>query len=69
MGETKSHQFREDPGTVRFSSRSGILTAHTDHDGTITLDFPAAPLTETAAPDLLAESLGTSPEATYRTGT
>ena len=31
------------PGTVRFVSRSGVLVAHTADDGTITLDFPAAP--------------------------
>lgn len=55
-------------GRVRFSSRSGILTAYAENDGTITLDFPAASLTEVAAPDLLAESLGAKPEATYGTG-
>ena len=38
------------PGTVRFVSRSGVLVAHTADDGTITLDFPAAPPTEVARP-------------------
>jgi PhzF family phenazine biosynthesis protein len=56
------------PGTVRFASRFGVLIAHTRHDGTITLDFPAAPPTQAAAPDGLAEALGTTPQATYRTG-
>ena len=42
------------PGTVRFVSRSGVLVAHTADDGTITLDFPAAPATEVPAPDGLA---------------
>ena len=37
------HRDRGTPGTVRFVSRSGILVAHTADDGTITLDFPAAP--------------------------
>jgi PhzF family phenazine biosynthesis protein len=62
------HTDRGTAGTVRFSSRSGVLIAHTDHDGTITLDFPAASITEASAPDFLAESLGVRPEATYGTG-
>ena len=37
------HRDRGAPGTVRFMSRSGVLVAHTAEDGTITLDFPAAP--------------------------
>ena len=37
------HRDRGTPGTVRFVSRSGVLVAHTADDGTITLDFPAAP--------------------------
>jgi Phenazine biosynthesis-like protein len=44
------HTDRGTPGTVRFRSQSGILIAHTRHDGTITLDFPAAPPTEAPAP-------------------
>ncbi len=62
------HNDRGTPGTVRFSSRSGVLVTHTHHDGTITLDFPAAPVTEVPVPDGLAESLGAKPEATYHTG-
>ena len=59
---------RRAPGTVRFASRSGVLVAHSADDGTITLDFPAAPATEVGAPDGLAEALGATPRATYATG-
>src|SRR4051794_39083260 len=59
---------RGTPGTVRFMSRSGVLVAHTADDGTITLDFPAAPVSEAPAPDGLAEALGATPRATYSTG-
>jgi PhzF family phenazine biosynthesis protein len=62
------HRDRGIPGTVRFASRFGVLIAHTRHDATITLDFPAAPPTQAAAPDGLAEALGTTPQAIYRTG-
>jgi PhzF family phenazine biosynthesis protein len=59
---------RGTPGTVRFMSRSGVLVAHTAQDGTITLDFPAAPVSDTPAPDGLAEALGATPQATCSTG-
>ena len=36
------HTDRATPLTVRFASPFGILIARTRHDGTITLDFPAA---------------------------
>jgi PhzF family phenazine biosynthesis protein len=62
------HHDRGGPGTVRFSTRSGVLAAHTDEDGTITLDFPAANLTETPITDGLAKALGVEPQATYDTG-
>jgi PhzF family phenazine biosynthesis protein len=62
------HHDRGGPGTVRFSTRSGVLAAHTDENGTITLDFPAANLTEIPIPDGLAKALGVEPEATYDTG-
>jgi PhzF family phenazine biosynthesis protein len=62
------HRDRGTPGTVRFMSASGVLVAHTADDGTITLDFPAAPATEVPAPDGLAQALGTTPQATYATG-
>lgn len=62
------HRDRGTPGTVRFVSRSGVLVAHTADDGTITLDFPAAPASEVPAPDGLAAALGATPDATYATG-
>jgi PhzF family phenazine biosynthesis protein len=62
------HRDRGTPGTVRFVSRSGILVAHTADDGTITLDFPAAPTTAVAAPEGLTAALGATAEATYATG-
>jgi PhzF family phenazine biosynthesis protein len=62
------HRDRGTPGTVRFMSRSGVLVAHTAQDGTITLDFPAAPISEVPAPAGLAEALGATPLGTYATG-
>jgi PhzF family phenazine biosynthesis protein len=49
-------------------SQSGVLVAHTAQDGTITLDFPAAPVSEAPTPDGLAEALGATPRATCATG-
>jgi PhzF family phenazine biosynthesis protein len=66
-----AHALRADrgaPGTVRFSSLSGVLVTHTREDGSITLDFPAATLTEVPAPAGLAEALGAAPEAMFETG-
>jgi PhzF family phenazine biosynthesis protein len=63
------HTDRAMPLTVRFASGGGILIAHTRDDGSITLDFPTAPLTAAPAPDGLTEALGTQPDAVYRTGT
>ncbi|RSM78713.1 PhzF family phenazine biosynthesis protein [Kibdelosporangium aridum] len=62
------HQDRGAPATVRFATRSGILVAQSFDDGTITLDFPAATITDSAAPDGLADALGAQPVATYQTG-
>ena len=55
-------------GAVSFSTLSGVLVAHAHADGTITLDFPAARLTEAALPEGLGEALGAVPEAIYGTG-
>ncbi|MCK8678393.1 PhzF family phenazine biosynthesis protein [Streptomyces lichenis] len=56
-------------GAVRFRSRrSGTLVAQADEDGTVTLDFPAAPGTETPVPQGLAEALGQKPDTAFRTG-
>ncbi|MEV8530771.1 PhzF family phenazine biosynthesis protein [Streptomyces sp. NPDC051211] len=54
-------------GTVRFTSRRyGVLETRAHRDGSITLDFPAAPGAEVPVPDGLSEALGVSPEATFR---
>lgn len=66
-----AHALHADTGqaaTLRFRTRSGILTAHTQDDGEITLDFPAAVATERANPDGLAAALGVAPVAVYGTG-
>ncbi|WKK23178.1 PhzF family phenazine biosynthesis isomerase [Streptomyces olivoreticuli] len=55
-------------GTVRFSARCGILTATAHEDGSITLDFPTAPLTPTAPPEGVATALGAEPIGTHDTG-
>ncbi len=62
LGDRPLHGDRGTLGTVRFASRFGVLLAHTRHDGTITLDFPAAAPTQAAAPDGLAEAPGGIPE-------
>jgi PhzF family phenazine biosynthesis protein len=62
------HTDRATPLTVRFASRFGLLIARTRHDGTITLDFPAAFPAEAPAPDGLAQALGAEPGAAYSTG-
>ncbi len=66
-----AHAMRADQGslgTVRFRTRGGVLSAHAEPDGTITMDFPAAEVVETEAPDGLAEVLGAKPEAVHSTG-
>ncbi|GGS48664.1 PhzF family phenazine biosynthesis protein [Streptomyces griseoviridis] len=56
-------------GPVRFATRGGVLVATPDAaDGSITLDFPTAPLTPAEAPAGLAEALGTEPRAVLDTG-
>lgn len=53
---------------VRFRTRAGDLHAEAAGDGTITLDFPAAPLTPAQAPPGLAEALGGKPLTVLDTG-
>ncbi|TCO15346.1 PhzF family phenazine biosynthesis protein [Kribbella steppae] len=53
-------------GKVRFSTRSGILTAALGER--ITLDFPISRTTEIDAPAGLAEALGAKPESVHSTG-
>ena len=60
------HEDRGAAGTVRFSTASGVLAAHTDDDGRVTLDFPIAPVTECAVPEGLAKALGIEPESAHR---
>ncbi|MEU3827837.1 PhzF family phenazine biosynthesis isomerase [Streptomyces sp. SID486] len=55
-------------GPVRFATRSGVLTATPAADGSITLDFPTAPLTPAAIPDGVADALGAEPVAVFDTG-
>ncbi|MFG2503586.1 PhzF family phenazine biosynthesis protein [Streptomyces sp. NPDC048441] len=55
-------------GPVRFTTRSGILTTTAHTDGTITMDFPTAPLTPAEVPAGVAEALGAEPLVAYDTG-
>lgn len=55
-------------GTVRFATRSGILTTTASDDGSITMDFPTAPLTPVDTPPEVAAALGTEPLCAYDTG-
>ncbi|WP_031089620.1 PhzF family phenazine biosynthesis protein, partial [Streptomyces sp. NRRL WC-3549] len=55
-------------GTVRFASRSGVLRTTAHQDGSLTLDFPTAPLTPVAAPHGLADALGAEPRSVHDTG-
>ncbi|MFF2508657.1 PhzF family phenazine biosynthesis protein [Streptomyces sp. NPDC058067] len=55
-------------GPVRFATRSGVLVASPGEDGTITLDFPTAPLTRVDTPDGVAAALGAEPLSVHDTG-
>ncbi len=55
-------------GPVRFATRSGVLIATPREDGSITLDFPTAPLTPVQAPAGIAEALGAEPLTVLDTG-
>ncbi|MGY0487886.1 PhzF family phenazine biosynthesis protein [Streptomyces sp. WG-D5] len=55
-------------GPVRFATRSGVLVATPGEDGSLTLDFPTAPLTEETAPAGLAAALGAEPLSVHDTG-
>ncbi|GAA1947521.1 PhzF family phenazine biosynthesis protein [Streptomyces durmitorensis] len=55
-------------GPVRFATRSGVLTTTARADGTITMDFPTAPLTAAKIPDGAAQALGAEPLAVYDAG-
>ncbi|AZS88531.1 PhzF family phenazine biosynthesis protein [Streptomyces griseoviridis] len=62
------HSTGAHPGQVRFATRSGVLVATPEADGSLTLDFPTAPLTEVEVPDGVAETLGARPLAAFDTG-
>jgi PhzF family phenazine biosynthesis protein len=55
-------------GPVRFATRSGVLVATPNEDGSLTLDFPTAPLTQVEVPDGIAEALGAQPLTAFDTG-
>ncbi|MFJ3824905.1 PhzF family phenazine biosynthesis protein [Streptomyces nodosus] len=55
-------------GPVRFATRSGVLGAAPHENGSITLDFPTAPLTRLEIPQGVAEALGAQPLAGFDTG-
>ncbi len=63
------HSTGRTQGTIRFTTLSGILTATTHPDGTLTLDFPTAPLTAVRIPEGVEEALGAKALSTYDTGT
>ncbi|MFD9816416.1 PhzF family phenazine biosynthesis protein [Streptomyces sp. NPDC059080] len=56
-------------GTVRFATRSGVLTTTANDDATFTLDFPTAPLTPVKVPLSVTRGLGGAPiRGAYETG-
>jgi PhzF family phenazine biosynthesis protein len=55
-------------GTTRFAARCGILAATTSAGGSITLDFPTAPLTAVAIPADIAPAIGAEVVAAHETG-
>ncbi|CAM5377311.1 PhzF family phenazine biosynthesis protein [Streptomyces narbonensis] len=54
-------------GTVRFATRSGVLSATAAADGTITMDFPTSTLAPLPVPDGLEKALGTEVVAVHDT--
>ncbi|MGV9244978.1 PhzF family phenazine biosynthesis protein [Streptomyces sp. NPDC003710] len=55
-------------GTVRFATRSGVLSAAPHEDGSITLDFPTAPLSRAEIPEGLSDALGAAALTAVDTG-
>ncbi|GAB1330859.1 PhzF family phenazine biosynthesis protein [Streptomyces sennicomposti] len=62
------HTTRTHTGPMRFATRSGVLVATPADDGSITLDFPTAPLTAVGVPDGVAGALGAEPLTAFDTG-
>ncbi|MFH8370070.1 PhzF family phenazine biosynthesis protein [Streptomyces sp. NPDC018031] len=54
--------------TVQFATRSGVLAAAPGPDGSITLDFPTAPLTPVRADERVAAALGARVLGAHDTG-
>ncbi|WP_217180375.1 PhzF family phenazine biosynthesis protein [Streptomyces sp. AC495_CC817] len=63
LNSTHTHE-----GPVRFATRSGVLIATPQPDGSLTLDFPTALLTPVPVPDGVAEALGAEPLSAFDTG-
>ncbi|GGU62447.1 oxidoreductase [Streptomyces albospinus] len=55
-------------GTVRFRTRSGVLITTADDSGSITMDFPTAPLIPVGVPGAVAEALGAEILSAHDTG-
>ncbi|HSK96445.1 MAG TPA: PhzF family phenazine biosynthesis protein [Euzebyales bacterium] len=55
-------------GVVRFRTRSGVVGGQVDESGAITLDFPAASISDAPAPHGLAAALGAVPDSVHTTG-
>ncbi|MFI9172310.1 PhzF family phenazine biosynthesis protein [Streptomyces lincolnensis] len=55
-------------GPVRFATRSGVLSAAPRADGSITLDFPTAPLTAVDVPAGVTQALGAEVLTAFDTG-
>lgn len=55
-------------GPVRFGTRSGVLTAAAGEDGTITMDFPVAPLTPVDVTEEIAAAIGAEVRSVHETG-
>ncbi|MFE4669215.1 PhzF family phenazine biosynthesis protein [Streptomyces sp. NPDC056716] len=62
------HRTGAHEGPVRFATRGGVLVARPHADGSITLDFPTAPLTPVALPEGVAGALGARPLTAFDTG-
>lgn len=62
------HQDRGSAGTVRFQTRSGVLTARTDEHGSVRLDFPRPELAPMQTPIGLGRALSAEPVRTFSTG-
>jgi PhzF family phenazine biosynthesis protein len=55
-------------GTVRFATRSGVLSATIGDEGAVTLDFPTAPLHEVVPPPEVTVALGADVLSLHDTG-